>query len=206
MTAPPPPDIVLRALAPSDAPALLALRRHNRGYFQPTEPLRADDWFTLDRQRAEIAADAQARADGSRLAFGVFLDDSLVGRVALAGILRGAFLNAYLGYAIDHAHTGRGIGTETVRQAVAIAWTAGLHRVQAAVSPDNVASQRVLEMAGFRREGLAERYLRLAGHWTDQQLWAITTEDELGPWHRPDGETSPRKSGPRSEARPGSRD
>jgi hypothetical protein len=26
-------------------------------------------------------------------------------------------------------------------------------------------------------EGLAERYLMLDGRWTDQQLWAITTED-----------------------------
>jgi len=37
----------------------------------------------------------------------------------------------------------------------------------------------VLEKVGFRREGLALRYLRLAGRWTDQELWAITTEDEL---------------------------
>jgi ribosomal-protein-alanine N-acetyltransferase len=178
MTPAPPPDIVLRALAPSDAPQLLALRERNRGYFQPTEPLRADEWFTLDRQRADIEADAQARTDGTRLAFGVFAGDALVGRVALGSIVRGAFLNAYLGYAIDQAHAGRGIGTATVRHAVAIAWLAGLHRVQAAVSPDNLASQRVLEKVGFRREGLAERYLLLAGHWTDQELWAITTEDE----------------------------
>ena len=63
------------------------------------------------------------------------------------------------------------------RQAIALAWADGLHRVQAAVSPDNAGSQRVLEKAGFRREGLAERYLRLDGRWTDQELWAITVED-----------------------------
>ena len=28
--------------------------------------------------------------------------------------------------------------------------------------------------------GLALRYLRLAGRWTDQELWAITAQDELG--------------------------
>ena len=35
------------------------------------------------------------------------------------------------------------------------------------------------EKVGFRREGLARRYLRLAGRWTDQELRAITVEDAL---------------------------
>jgi RimJ/RimL family protein N-acetyltransferase len=65
------------------------------------------------------------------------------------------------------------------RQAIRSAWDIGLHRVQATVSPQNTASKRVLEKVGFRREGLALRYLQLAGRWSDQELWAITTEDTL---------------------------
>ena len=177
MSAAPPIEVVLRALEPADAADLLELRLRNRRHFAATEPLRDDDWFTLERQRGEIGADIEAHAAGRSLAFGVFADGVLVGRLALTSIVRGAFRNAYLGYGIDAAHCGRGIGTAAVGQAVAIAWAAGLHRVQAAVSPDNAASQRVLAKVGFRREGLARRYLLLAGHWTDQELWAITTED-----------------------------
>jgi ribosomal-protein-alanine N-acetyltransferase len=157
----------------------LELRRRNRHYFAPTEPLRDDDWFTLQRQRSEIEDEADARAAGRSLSFGVFADDVLVGRLALTNVVRGAFQNAYLGYAIDQHHTGRGIGTTAVSEAIAIAWDHGLHRVQAAVSLDNTASKRVLQRIGFRHEGLALRYLLLAGRWTDQELWAITTEDEL---------------------------
>ncbi len=51
--------------------------------------------------------------------------------------------------------------------------------MQAAVSPGNAASKRVVEKVGFRHEGLALRYLRLDGVWSDQELWAITVEDEL---------------------------
>jgi ribosomal-protein-alanine N-acetyltransferase len=177
VTSAPTAEVVLRELAQGDAAELLALRRRNREYFRLTEPLRDEDWFTLERQRREIEAEAVSRASGSGLSFGVFAGVALVGRVALTGIARGAFCNAYLGYGIDQAHAGRGIGTAAVAQAVDIAWAAGLHRVQAAVSPENAGSQRVLEKVGFRREGLAKRYLRLAGHWTDQELWAITTED-----------------------------
>ena len=180
MSAPPPHHVVvLRTLGPDHAGDLLDLRLRNRQHFAPTEPLRDDDWFTLARQRSEIETEAAARAAGRNLAFGVFADGVLAGRLALTNIVRGAFRNAYLGYAIDHGHTGRGVGTAAVGQAVGIAWDAGLHRVQAAVSLDNAASRRVLEKVGFRREGLALRYLRLAGRWTDQELWAITTEDAL---------------------------
>jgi [ribosomal protein S5]-alanine N-acetyltransferase len=171
--------VVLRALEPPDAAELLELRRRNRQYFAPSKPLRDDDWFTLRRQRSALEVEAEERAAGRSLSFGVFADDVLVGRLALSSIVRGAFQNAYLGYAIDEHHAGRGIGTAAVSQAIAIAWEHGLHRVQAAVSLDNTASKRVLERVGFRHEGLALRYLLLAGRWTDQELWAITTEDEL---------------------------
>ena len=169
-------DVALRALEPCDAADLLDLRLRNRHHFAPTEPLRDDDWLTVERQAAELELEAEARAAGRQLSFGVFVHDRLVGRVALTSIVRGAFQNAYLGYGIDRAHTGRGIATEAVGQVVAVAWGHGLHRIQAAVSVDNPGSKRVLEKVGFRREGLALRYLRLAGHWTDQELWAITRD------------------------------
>jgi ribosomal-protein-alanine N-acetyltransferase len=175
--------IVLRALELADTADLLELRCRNRRSFAPAEPLRDDDWFTLERQRGEIAAEADARAAGRSLSFGVFAGDVLVGRLALTSIVRGAFQNAYLGYAIDQDHRGRGIATAAVGAAIAIAWGTGLHRVQAAVSPENTASKRVLEKVGFRREGFALRYLLLAGRWTDQELWAITSEDELRTHH-----------------------
>jgi [ribosomal protein S5]-alanine N-acetyltransferase len=35
----------------------------------------------------------------------------------------------------------------------------------------------VLEKAGFRREGLAERYLSIAGAWEDHLLFAVTSDE-----------------------------
>ena len=69
--------VVLRVLELGDAADLLALRLRNRRYFRPTEPLRDDDWFTLQRQRSELQAEADARAAGRSLTFGVFADDVL---------------------------------------------------------------------------------------------------------------------------------
>jgi ribosomal-protein-alanine N-acetyltransferase len=170
-------EIVLRALEPADAAAMLELQLLNRSYWQATGPRRDDSWFTLDAQRRRLEEESRMRAGGRGLFFGVFARGSLVGRIALSNIVRGPFLNAYLGYGIDERHAGRGVATVALRHAVDLAWADGLHRVQAAVSPDNTASKRVLEKVGFRREGLALRYLRLHGGWTDQELWAITVDD-----------------------------
>jgi [ribosomal protein S5]-alanine N-acetyltransferase len=102
----------------------------------------------------------------------------IIGRVALGGVLRGVFQNAYLGYWIDADYQGRGLMTEAVRAATSFAFTAGgLHRVQAAVMPRNGASQRVLEKAGYRREGVAHRYLCINAKWEDHVLFAVTAEE-----------------------------
>ena len=106
-----------------------------------------------------------------------FDGDAMIGYARLSNLVRGAFDNAYLGYAVSREHGGRGIGTLLVRHAVKLAWDLGLHRVQAAVRTDNPGSLRVMEKAGFRREGIALRYLNLDGEWRDHVLHAVTRED-----------------------------
>jgi len=104
--------------------------------------------------------------------------NTIIGRVALTGVLRGAFQNAYLGYWIDESRQNRGLMTEAVRAVTAFAFeSAGLHRVQAAVMPRNRPSQRVLEKVGYRREGVALRYLCIAGTWEDHILFAMTADE-----------------------------
>jgi ribosomal-protein-alanine N-acetyltransferase len=55
--------------------------------------------------------------------------------------------------------------------------TLGLHRLEAACLPHNDASSRVLLKAGFRREGMARRYLRINGVWQDHDLFAMLQDD-----------------------------
>jgi [ribosomal protein S5]-alanine N-acetyltransferase len=119
---------------------------------------------------------------GRGYAFGIFDAGGLVGYANLNAVVRGVFQNAYLGYAVAEKANGRGYATEAVRAAVRIAFEElGLHRVQAAVMPRNVGSIRVLEKAGFRREGLAEGYLLINGTWEDQVLFAVTRDEYRSP-------------------------
>lgn len=166
--------VTVRPLARGDAAALLELRLANRDHFQIAEPRQPPLWFTLHTQRERLAA-----ADG--LMLGIFDGDDLAGYARLSNVVLGAFRNAYLGYATDGERAGRGLGTLLVRHAVQLAWDRGLHRVQAAVRTDNPPSMRVLEKVGFRREGLALKYLHLDGAWRDHVLHAITREDPFDP-------------------------
>ena len=105
-------------------------------------------------------------------------EETILGRVALTGVMRGAFQSAYLGYWIDESHQGKGLMTEAVALALTFAFgDARLHRISAAVMPSNAASLRIVEKLGFRREGFAERYLQIAGRWEDHVLFATTAEE-----------------------------
>ncbi len=93
-------------------------------------------------------------------------------------VVRGPWQNANIGYYVDRTWNGRGVCTEAVGLVVGFAFDrAGLHRVQAAVMPRNTPSIRVLEKNGFRREGLAPRYLQIDGVWENHVIFARTTED-----------------------------
>jgi ribosomal-protein-alanine N-acetyltransferase len=55
--------------------------------------------------------------------------------------------------------------------------TLKLHRVEAACIPANLASVRLLEKAGFTREGFARQYLCINGKWQDHLLFARLKDD-----------------------------
>jgi ribosomal-protein-alanine N-acetyltransferase len=68
--------------------------------------------------------------------------------------------------------------SDAVRASLPFAFaTLGLHRLEAACLPHNLASTRVLEKAGFRREGTARRYLKINGVWQDHDLFALLQDD-----------------------------
>ena len=143
----------------------------------PDPSLDETDRFLRELNRGVLLARA-----GTHLRLGAFDgEERLVGLFALNEIVRGVFLSAYASWQVAADRMGRGLGTEGVRTLLEIAFDEadglGLHRVQANVMPTNVASLRVAEKAGFRREGLAKRYLKIAGAWEDHVLLAVTSEE-----------------------------
>ena len=172
--------VAIRAFGPADVEELCELRTRNRDFLAPWEPLRTPTFHTVAGQRAEIERDRHEWAADRTYAFAIVEGTSgaMVGRIALANVVRGAWENATMGYFVDEASGRRGIATEAVGLMLRFAFgPCRLHRVQAAVMPHNAASKRVLVKNGFRHEGFSPNYLRLAGSWRDHDLYALTLED-----------------------------
>jgi ribosomal-protein-alanine N-acetyltransferase len=104
-----------------------------------------------------------------------------VGQVTLDNVVRGAMRSGNIGYWIDRAMAGRGIGSLAVALVCDHAFgPVGLHRVQADIRPENGPSQRLVERLGFQREGLFRRYLDIDGDWRDHYTYALLAEDVPG--------------------------
>lgn len=169
--------LLLRASDAALAAAVADYLRRNRAAHAPWSPPMAVAAFTEAGQRERLAAAALAEAAGTQI--GWFLlargdERTVIGHLRFSQIARGPFCNAVLGYAIDHAHEGRGLMHEALIAALADVFSArvGLHRVQANARPENTRSLALLQRLGFAREGLAPHYLFIDGAWRDHVLTA----------------------------------
>jgi [ribosomal protein S5]-alanine N-acetyltransferase len=52
-----------------------------------------------------------------------------------------------------------------------------LHRVQAFINPDNIASGKLVEKLGLRSEGLLRGNLHAGGAWRDEMLFTLLETD-----------------------------
>jgi ribosomal-protein-alanine N-acetyltransferase len=118
---------------------------------------------------------------GEVVPFAITVDGAFAGQVTLGGIQRGALRSASVGYWVDSRFQGKGVGTAAVALLVAHAFgPVGLHRVEATISPQNLASRAVVEHLGFRLEGELLRYLDIDGAWRDHLLFGLTVEELPG--------------------------
>ena len=105
-------------------------------------------------------------------------DGAIVGVYTLSQIFYGPLCGAYLGYYAFAPFTGQGYMHDGLRLLLRHAFgSLGLHRVEANIQPGNDASIALVRGAGFRHEGYARRYLKIAGRCRDHERWAILAED-----------------------------
>ncbi|HSI67410.1 MAG TPA: GNAT family protein, partial [Planococcus sp. (in: firmicutes)] len=151
-------------------------------FFENSSMTRYSDFYTLLIQEEIITRAAMLKENDQGYYFGIFKNDSgeLVGLISLFHISRGALQNAFLGYAMDEQHNNKGYTTEAVNLAVNFAFQKlELHRIEAGVMPRNTASIRVLEKAGFHKEGIAIKSVQINGKWEDHQVMAIINPKDL---------------------------
>lgn len=91
-------------------------------------------------------------------------------------------VQAELGWVLDPGYAGRGYATEAVEGLIRVCFERlGLRRVTANCFADNVASQRLMERVGMRRElHTKQESLHRSGRWLDGLGYALLAEEWRG--------------------------
>ena len=115
--------------------------------------------------------------------FAIDVGGRFAGQVTVNNIVRGSAQFASIGYWLDRAFAGRGVMPLAVAMVIDHCFTtAGLHRIEIAIRPENSNSLRVVEKLGLAEYGYAPRFLHIDGDWRDHRLYAVTTEECPGGW------------------------
>ncbi len=167
--------IRLRALADRDVDALFALHSDRRlmryWSFAP--------WTERQQAIEHIARLAREREVLEFYPWVATLppDDIAIGTCSLFGVRRD-HARCVIGYSLSPALWGRGYASEMLRLAIDFAFgPLALNRIEADIDPQNIASCKLVERAGFQREGTLRERWRVGGGVQDTALYGLLRAD-----------------------------
>lgn len=98
----------------------------------------------------------------------------IAGVINLTNVILGAFRSGYLGYYAFSGFDRKGLMRSGLEQVVRYSFhSLKLHRLEANIQPDNLASIALVRSCGFIKEGYSPKYLKIGGRWRDHERWAI---------------------------------
>jgi len=112
----------------------------------------------------------------TRVGWAVEFEGHAIGGINLR--LEPAHRRAEVGYAVARSHWGKGLATESLSAVIETAFAGRpLNRLQATVDPENTASIRVLEKAGFAFERTLRRFEIYGGLPVDVTMYSVIREE-----------------------------
>jgi L-amino acid N-acyltransferase YncA len=154
--------LLIRPMLAEDAGQVLAIYQAGLDTGQASFETVAPEWAGFDATRLpghrHVAADA---ATGEVL--GWVAVSAVSSRAVYAGVVEHSVY-------VHPGRQGRGVGTALLGALIESAEAAGIWTIQSSIFPENPASLRLHEQAGFRVVGVRERVARHHGRWRDTVL------------------------------------
>lgn len=164
------------------------LREFRADDLDDTDAILGDDqvtwWLSFDsrtrEQQTQVLTGAIERAKHIPrteyyLAITTHADEQLIGfvRLGLSGVQA-----AKLGFAIAAPHWGHGYALDAARTIIDYGFTTlGLHRISAAIGPDNATSIALVTRLGFAHEGRLRDHVFTNGAWRDSILYSLLAHE-----------------------------
>ena len=146
--------------------------------WQNTPEISGKFMFRQQKSRAEAEKEYDKRPPDSKTFFIEKKDGAKIGW--MGHFRNGGFLEIY--YYLLPNERRKGYGTEAIMIMVDYLFLSrDLTRIQATCDPDNIASNKVLEKTGFKKEGTIRKGGYNVGRIVDDCLYGITREEWKGP-------------------------
>jgi L-amino acid N-acyltransferase YncA len=152
--------MIITALLPSHWPAVKAIYEAGLVTGNASFQTSAPSWEEWDK--AHLAHGCLVALDGDTITGWAALTP-VSGRCVYAGV---AEVSVY----IDPARHGQGIGKALLQSLITENEANGIWTLQAGIFPENIASIRIHEGAGFRRVGIRQRIGKMGDRWRDTGL------------------------------------
>ena len=108
-----------------------------------------------------------------RFAFAVIFEDKLIGTAEIS-IRNFNHRNGEISYIINPNFWGRGFATDIAYLLIDFGFEhLALHRIYATCNPRNIASTRVMEKVGMKKEGIMRECLLIKDGWRDSLLFSV---------------------------------
>ena len=154
-----PDQITIRLMRASDAGRVLAIYQAGLDAGDASFETQAPSWDAFDAAKLP-AHRLIAAAAGTGEVLGGAAVSPVSSRCVYAGVVENSVY-------VDAAAQGRGVGEALLRALITSTETAGVWTIQSGIFPENRASLRLHERAGFRVVGIRERLGRHHGRWRD---------------------------------------
>ncbi|KAF0910042.1 hypothetical protein E2562_001281 [Oryza meyeriana var. granulata] len=167
-----PPAVTLRPLGLADADDFMAWASDDRVIRFLKRPLCATREQAVAQIRDTVLGHPWFRA--------ICVAGRPVGQVSVWPYADEGGHRANLGYALARDLWGRGIAAAAISMVVTRVFDElpGLERLEAVTDVENVRPQRVLEKAGFKREGVLRRYIvRRGGEVSDAVIYSFLASE-----------------------------
>jgi RimJ/RimL family protein N-acetyltransferase len=172
--------VILREVHPEQDSAAAFVFGSDPKFFRylPHEPVTTQEEERTFLSRVSDAARARPRRE-YHLGILSKETDEFIGMTRLT-ISAPSHRGGDIGYGIRPDQWGQGLATEAASVIVGFGFDQlGLHRISAVHHPENLASGRVLQKVGMRREGRLRENLLAHGAWRDSIAYAILDRE----WH-----------------------
>ncbi len=167
--------IILRPPTRVDFKSWQKVRSKNRKYLTSFEPAWHKHTLTNLYLERRLIRQAKFWHEGLGRYFLICdKEDKLIGGININNICRGIAQFGSLGYWIDQDMQGYGYMKEAIEVIKEYSFNdLNLHHLNAATLTHNTRSIKTLKSCGFKREGYAEKYLKINGKWQDHILFGL---------------------------------